>query len=326
MEHSEGFFHSGGLDLYRQFWRPEGEPRATLAIVHGLGEHSGRYGNVVAALVPQGYAIHAFDLRGHGRSPGPRGHVDSWADFRNDVGAFLQMVRETEGGRPLFLMGHSMGGLIVLEYVLHHPEGLRGVIASAPGLSTEGLSASMIAMAQILSRIAPRLSLRTGLDAEGISRDPAVVQAYRNDPLVHDRGTPRAAVAGREAIEWTLAHAADLAVPLLIVHGTADRLVPCAASRVFYERVTVADKTRYEYYDNGTLKTKRCGLRRIRNHGIHRRMSILQNCRDFWIQHDGGSQQRQWTNCLSDLRHSGSTIAFAFGLAPEIDRPWRITT
>jgi len=247
MKHSEGTFESGDVALYCQSWQPEGEPRAALVIVHGLGEHGGRYGNLVDALVPRGYALHSFDLRGHGRSPGPRGHVDAWADFRNDLRTFVQRVAAQEAGRPLFLFGHSMGGLIVLEYVLHHPEGMRGVIASAPGLSTEGLSPMMVRMARILSRLAPRLSLSSGLDATGISRDPAVVQAYQNDPLVHDRGTPRAAVEGGAAIAWTLAHAADLRLPLLIVHGTGDRLVPCAASRVFFEQVSSPDKTRLEY-------------------------------------------------------------------------------
>ncbi len=251
MEHREASFQGvGGLALSYQSWRPDGGFRATLAIVHGLGEHSGRYMNIVNHLVPRGYVVYCYDLRGHGRSPGKRGHFNAWAELRGDLEAFLDMVRKSETGRPLFLMGHSMGGLIVLEYALHHPEGLTGVIASAPGLSTEGLSPLMIRVSKLLSGILPSLSVATGLDATGISRDPAVVKAYVEDPLVHARGTPRAAVEGTTAIEWTLAHAADWQPPLLIVHGDADRLVPVRASGVFFDRVAVAHKQRI-VYDGG---------------------------------------------------------------------------
>jgi alpha-beta hydrolase superfamily lysophospholipase len=248
MEHYEGYFTGvGGLQLYYQCWRPEGQVRAALAIIHGLGEHGGRYGNVVDKLVPLGFAVYADDHRGHGRSPGKRGHINAWSEFRGDVDAYLALVREQEPGRPLFLLGHSMGGLITLEYVLHHPEGLQGVVVSAPGLTNQGLSPLMILISRLLSRVWPSLSVPTGLEAAGISRDPAVVQAYLDDPLVHDRGTPRAGAEGFAAIEWTLAHAAEWPVPLLILHGTGDRLVPAAASVAFFEQVPIQDKQRIEY-------------------------------------------------------------------------------
>ncbi len=122
MNHREGTFRGhGGLELYYQCWRPEGTPLAVLVLIHGFGEHSGRYMNVVNHLVPRGYAIWSFDHRGHGRSPGRRGFVRTWDEFREDIRLFLEMVRQQEGGLPVFLMGHSMGGLMVLEYALHHP-------------------------------------------------------------------------------------------------------------------------------------------------------------------------------------------------------------
>ena len=248
MEHSEGTFKgTGGMELFYQRWRPDEEPKATLAIVHGIGEHSGRYDNVVDILVPKRYAIYGFDHRGHGRSPGQRGHINAWAEFREDVRRFLEMVHNEEPDPPLFLMGHSLGGLIVLEYVLHHPEGLQGVVASAPGLSTEGLPAVLIALSKVLSRVWPSLSLATGLDAAGISRDPDVVETYKEDPLVHDKATPRLATEGPKAIRWTLDHAADLQIPLLIIHGTDDPIVPVEASRNFFDKVTVEDKEMREY-------------------------------------------------------------------------------
>jgi len=248
MGHFEGTFTAhDGLELYYQRWRPEGETKAVLAIVHGFGEHSGRYGNVVNWFVPKGYAIYAFDLRGSGRSPGQRGHINSFAEFREDVKTFLQLVRAQEPDRPLFLLGHSMGGLIVLNYVLHHPEGLTGVIASGPALGSLPVSPLLLALAKLLSRIWPRFTLDTNLDATAISRDPAVVEAYVNDPLVHSLGTPRLGTELLKAMEWTQAHAAEMKVACLIVHGGADRLAPPEASRAFYERMTIADKARYEY-------------------------------------------------------------------------------
>jgi alpha-beta hydrolase superfamily lysophospholipase len=143
-------------------------------------------------------------------------------------------------------MGHSLGGLIVLEHVLHHPEGLDGVIASAPGLSTEGVSPVAVLLSRILSRIWPTFSTSTGLDATAISRDPAVVDAYQDDPLVHDKATARFGTEAAAAIEWTLDHAADLEPPLLIIHGTGDRIIPHQASQAFFEHVPGPDKERHE--------------------------------------------------------------------------------
>jgi alpha-beta hydrolase superfamily lysophospholipase len=247
MDRVEGTF-SGfkDLELYYQCWRPEGEPKAAIAVVHGLGEHSGRYGNVVDWFVPKGYAVYAFDLRGFGRSPGPRGYINEWAEFREDVKAFLEFVREQESGQIVFLLGHSMGGLIVLEYVLHHPEGVAGVIASGPALGVD-IPPILMVLSKVLSGILPRLAFNTGLDATAISRDPAVVEAYVNDPLVHSLSTPRFGIEFPRAIEWTQAHAAEMRIPCLIVHGSADRLVPPEGSRIFYENMTITDKERQVY-------------------------------------------------------------------------------
>jgi alpha-beta hydrolase superfamily lysophospholipase len=248
MEHNEGTFRGfGSIELVYQRWRPTGEPRAVVAIVHGFGEYSGRYMNVVNCLVPDGYAVYAFDLRGYGRSPGQRGFINLWSDYREDTHAFVQFVAAQEIKRPLFLLGHSLGGLIALEYVLHYPEGLSGVIASGPLLVQPGVSPVLLMLSHLLSRIYPTFSLKTGLDASTISRDPAVVTAYQADPLVHSYGTPRLSTEIAAAVAWTQAHAPDLKLPILIIHGGADRLVSPEGSRNFFDKLTISDKQRIEY-------------------------------------------------------------------------------
>ncbi len=251
MKHNEGTFKGfGGLELYTQSWLPDTPPKAIMALVHGFGEHSGRYKNVVNHLVPKGYAIYGFDHRGHGRSPGKRGHVNDWAEFRGDVVAFKQFITGQHPDLPLFLMGHSMGGLIVLEYILRHPEGWQGVIASAPLLGQPNISPALIFISRLLSRVWPSLGVNTGLDASTISRDETEVEAYQNDPLVHSMGTPRTSTEMTTAVTWTQAHAADINLPLLIIHGQADALISPEDSAAFFANVTYPDKQRI-LYDGG---------------------------------------------------------------------------
>ena len=139
MRHSELIFQgAGGIDLYSQRWLPDNPPRAAIAIVHGVGEHSGRYGNVVEYMIPNQIGILGYDLRGHGRSPGQRGHIDSWMQYRIDLLRFLEMVRAQDLGCPVFLLGHSLGALIVLDYVLAGNEAGSGVILSGTPIDPWG--------------------------------------------------------------------------------------------------------------------------------------------------------------------------------------------
>ncbi|HYO58186.1 lysophospholipase [Archangium sp.] len=244
IHHTEDTFEgAGGLRLFGQRWRPEGEPHAVLAIVHGFGEHSGRYQNVVGHLVPKGHAVYGFDLRGHGRSPGQRGHIGSWSEYREDVRAFLRWVSARESGRPVFLFGHSMGGLIVLDYALRHPEGLSGIIASGTPLNPGGVATPLlVATARILSRVWRTFPIHLKLAKGALSRDPAVVSAYLADPLVHSQTTVRFGTESLDTIEWVKAHASELRLPLLMVHGEADRINLVSGTRDFFEAVRVPDK------------------------------------------------------------------------------------
>ncbi len=244
---TEGFFP--GHDGTRLFYRLQpagGTPRALVVFVHGFGDHSGRHPNLVSGLCARGMEVCAFDLRGHGRSDGRRGHVDGWDDYREDLRLFLGRVRRA-GGPPLFLMGHSMGGLIVLEYALRSPSGLSGVIASSPAVGRLGVAPWKMTLGRLLSRLWPRFSMEAGLDSSGLSRDPDVRRAIRDDPLSHGRGTARLALETMRALEWTRAHAAGLRVPLLLLHGGADVIVGSEACRTLYEEVRIPDKTRLEY-------------------------------------------------------------------------------
>lgn len=251
MRYEQGdFVTHDGLRLYRQSWLPENKARANVLFVHGIGEHSGRYQNLVDWFGPKGYAMHGFDHRGHGKSPGARGFIQGWSDFREDVRVFVEFVEHEYGGPPTILLGHSMGALIVLDYGLHYGSGLKALVASAPPLvQGEGVSPVVLFAARALSHILPGLTMKTGLSVEGLSRDAAVVQAYREDPLVHGLGTPRLGAEMQRVMKDTLAGAPRWPVdlPLCLLHGGADVICPPTGSMQFFENATAQHKARFEY-------------------------------------------------------------------------------
>ncbi len=250
MKHETGHFRGAhGEEMFFQSWRPEDPPHAILVIVHGFSDHCDRYMNLVNGFVPRGIVIYSFDQLGHGRSPGPRGHIDSFSEFREDLHAFMTFVAEQESEIPLFLMGHSMGGLIVLDYGLYFPQSMNGVIASAPHLSDPPISPVIAVLARALSGIWPSFSLDAGLDDNSISRDPNVIQAYKDDPLVHGKGTPRLSTEISTAVVNTQANAANFQPPLFIYHGSADKLTSPEASRRFYDNVASSNKQYISYED-----------------------------------------------------------------------------
>ena len=244
MQHQEFQYHgAGGLALFGQSWKPDTPARALVVMTHGHGEHSGRYGHVAASLVSRGLAVATYDLRGHGRSEGPRGYVRDWDNYRQDLKMFLAHLDAEFRDLPLLLYGHSFGGTMVLDYVLRDPTNLNGVIASAPSLGRPNIPAILFTLSQILSKIYPRFSMATQLDATTLSRDPQVVSAYQNDPMVHSVGTARLGTELTRITDWIQANAAKLQVPLLIVHGAKDGLVNPEDSRRFFENVEYHDKT-----------------------------------------------------------------------------------
>ena len=249
--HSAGTFQGvDGLNLYYQNWNPGGKIRGILALVHGLGGHSGNYTNIVEHLLSKQYGVYGLDLRGHGRSPGQRGYINTWAEFRDDVGIFLKMIQQKQPGCPIFLFGHSMGGMIVLEYALRYPQdisALQGVIAVAPSIGEVGVSPGLVLLGKILSRLCPRFSLNNGLDITAGSRDPKLVATYAQDSLRHTRATARFSTEFFSTLTWIRRHADEWKAPLLILHGSSDRIVLPEGSKIFYQRVTCSDKLRIEY-------------------------------------------------------------------------------
>ena len=235
MRHFESSFVTHDrLQLYVQGWQPDGAARAALCLIHGLGEHSSRYAHVGAALSCAGYSLTGFDLRGHGRSEGPRGHSPSFEAWMQDIDGLLRLTAERFPHRPLFLYGHSLGGTLIINYALRRQPAIGGAIVTAPGLKTALEHQKFkLTLVRLLARIMPAVALPTGLDPQSLSRDPAVVAAYVRDPLVHDRLSLGAALGLLQSVRYAFDHAARFNVPLLLMHGGSDRLVFPAGSREF---------------------------------------------------------------------------------------------
>ncbi len=242
------FRGSDGLELFRQQWRPEaGGARALLVNVHGIGDHSGLYPALPDYFVPRGWAVHSFDLRGNGRSPGPRGHIRRWSELRGDLDCFLATVRRDDADRPLFLLGNSLGGLVVLDYALHHAAGLSGVIAVAPPLGRFGTPGWLLSVGRALSWVWPAFTLETRLDLSGLSRDATVREAIVSDPLFHRKGSARLAAEVVTTAKAVRRNAGAFSVPLLLIHGGADRMVFPDGTRTFFTEAGPADKQYLEY-------------------------------------------------------------------------------
>ena len=251
MNHTSGKFTTkNGNQLFEQSWQIDA-PKAAVAIVHGLGEHSGRYAHVATHLNEQGYSVFSFDHLGHGQSEGRRAYMDSMDVLRDDCGQFLQRVRMQTGTLPLFVLAHSMGGLVFTYLAVTEMPKVDGVILSAallvPG---NDISPMLIRVAKVLSRVAPKRELQ-GVGSEFISRDSAEVAKYDNDPLVHHGGIPsRSGAEFLRAMEVVSKGTTRIKYPLLIVHGTADKLTNVEGSMQMYARAGSDDKT-MRLFDEG---------------------------------------------------------------------------
>ena len=228
----------GETVLHGQAWLPERDPGVVVVISHGLAEHGGRYAALAEHLVGRGHGVYALDHRGHGRSAGPRANIERFSYLVSDLGTFVGRAQRQHPDATLFLLGHSMGGAVALAAALRNPGSLKGLVLSAPALAAgEAVPPLKEFAVRLLSRVAPNTGALT-LPASAISRDPAVVRAYETDPLVF-----RGSIPARTLVELLEAMATfpdaihKLRLPVLVQHGTADRLVPLAATRPLYDRL-----------------------------------------------------------------------------------------
>ncbi len=245
MKHQAGFLKGvRDSDIYYQSWLPEGETRAVLLVVHGIAEHSGRYMNVVNHFGQLGYAVYGLDHPGHGKSNGPRVYVERFQDFTATLKLYFDQVRRWQPEKAIFLVGHSMGGLISAVYLLDYQAELAGAILSGPSVQLpDNVSPALILTGKVFSTLIPRAGL-VQLDAAGVSRDPAVVQAYLSDPLVYQgKITARLSAELLKAMQRIEAESAKITLPLLIIHGGADKMVNPIGSQKLYEEVGSVDKT-----------------------------------------------------------------------------------
>ncbi len=247
----EGYF--SGKDGTRLFWRsaiPEGEAKGWVGVVHGYGDHSGRYLWVIDQLVAAGFGVLAFDYRGHGKADGRRADVGVWEDYLGDLNVFWDKLRGLAGATPTFLLAHSHGALMATHWAASKPAGLRALAMSAPfyRLAFEPPALKLFG-AKLIRGIAPSLHLSNELKVEDLSRDPAWQKSSAEDPLYLHVTTPRWFFATAGAQERLAGLGKDVAVPLFVVAGTADRIASMPAARAFFDTVASTDKTWKDYPD-----------------------------------------------------------------------------
>lgn len=223
-----------GLNIFAQYWLPSGKPSAVICFVHGIGDHTTRHTHVAKAMTDAGFAFYTFDQRGHGQSDGKRGYTPSSEAVLSDVDLLIRHAKEQFPGIPVILYGHSMGGIIVLYYTLKRKPDIAGVISNSSGLHNALLEKPLLVMtARVLGSLLPKLAINNNLDLNGISRDPEVLEAYKTDPLVHDRITMSLGKIMLEACEYSLENAASFSLPVLLMHGKADIITFASGSEAF---------------------------------------------------------------------------------------------
>jgi len=233
-----------GAKLHCKRWASEGEAKAVILLSHGYAEHLGRYEHVANALTAAGYEVFALDHWGHGRSDGARGFVPAFSVYRDGIDALLAKIRKEQPSKKLFLLGHSMGGLIAADYLTRSENSFAGAVLSGPSVKTvDEPPAAVLFIGRLLSIIAPKAGL-VDLDSSLVSRDGDVVKAYDDDPLVY-RGKMSARLAAEmiDAMRNTLDMAPNISLPIFIMHGSEDGLAAPEGSRLLNERVASADKT-----------------------------------------------------------------------------------
>lgn len=245
MSHQQEYFSGNdGLRMFENVWRPEADSKAVAVLVHGFTEHGGRYAHVAEALTRQGFPVYALDLRGHGRSEGDRIWVQSFDGYLDDVELYLDRVRRREPGKPVFLIGHSMGGAILALLAIERNLDAAGLVLSAPALRVaDGVFPLLRRLAAIVARIFPRWRL-VRMGSSKLSRDPDNIARFRADPFVFHGSIPvRTGAEIFDAMRRIEAGAAAIRLPFLLMQGTGDAVVDASAARELHDAATSPDKT-----------------------------------------------------------------------------------
>lgn len=242
------FMSSDRTSLTAHVWQPAMTPKGVVAIIHGYGHHTACFEELAVHLCDAGFTVCGFDQRGHGLSPGKRGHIDSFATFVNDTHCFLSTVREDMPDSPLFLLGHSLGGLLLGHYVVSHRPEVAGLIFSSALLKIpDRVSPMLVRIGDILSTLTPWLPVEK-VDYRWVSRDATVLEAVMGDPLRH-KGMMNARTGAEivRAVQDFQRNLHAISDPLLIFHGTSDRLTDVEGSRAFFNVAGSKDKTLHLY-------------------------------------------------------------------------------
>ena len=226
METTEFKFHLHGCEVFG-FHTKEQDIKGVVVLVHGFGEHSGRYiSNVIPCLVSSSLAVVTYDNVGHGKSSGKRGHCPSYEALLDILNEAIEKAVEVYPNVPIFLYGHSMGGNLVLNYAMRRKTKIKGIVATSPylRLAFQPPKWKML-LGKFMLKIMPSITLPSGLDPNGISRIPEEVEKYKNDPLVHDQVSPMFSFPIMDAGEWAIENASKLSIETLLTHGTADQII-----------------------------------------------------------------------------------------------------
>jgi len=244
MEESGLLAVKDGTRIYWHGFKPSGEIRGLVFISHGLGEHIGRYTHLAKFLEGKSFAVFGSDHRGHGKSDGKRGHIMSFDQYLDDYKIFRDSVVERFPGKKNFLLGHSLGGLIAVNYVLKYPSDFPALALSSAGLKIKTEASPIkLALGRFFSKVLPGITMGNELDPNQVSRDPEVVKKYIEDPLVHDRVSARFYTSTVAAVEQAHKRAGEIKIPILVMQSGADGMVDPEGAREFFEKVSSPDKT-----------------------------------------------------------------------------------
>lgn len=244
--HSTIQFKHNETEFFGQYWKPQNY-KASVIILHGLGEHSGRFSHVAEELIKYDFAVIAFDHYGHGKTKGKRGHNPGYNAVMNSITAFIKKTEEVLGDYPMFLYGHSMGGNAVLNYMISSTNNIKGVVATSPFLKLAFEPPKWkLSLGKLVQKIAPSLTLDNEVDPNFISRDIKEVKRYKDDPLVHSRVSPNFSLAFIEKGIYAIENASKLKKPALLLHGKEDKLISYLGSEEFSKNNTIVSLKLYE--------------------------------------------------------------------------------